>query len=95
MGSQVKGRRRVKKAVAKFCKENGYTFVGMGSARGNPHHRSKNQKHGKIEIEANGHKIIVGWSGSPKGGWESVCLMVVDHLKRKIRAAEERENGEE
>ncbi len=85
MVSQVKGRRRVKKAVIKFCNENEYIFVGMGSGKG--------KRHGKIEILANGHRIIVGWSGSPKAGWESVCLMVVDHLKRKIRAAEERANA--
>ena len=85
MPSQVKGRRRVKKAVVKFCEAEGYKFVGMGSGKG--------KKHGRIEILANGHKVIVGWSSTPKAGWESVCRMVVDHLKRKVQENERRDNG--
>lgn len=86
MVSQVKGRRRVKKAVKRFCEDNNYEFVAMGSGKG--------KRHGRIEILANGHKIVVGWSGSPKAGWESVCLKVVDHIKRKIRDADLRTNGQ-
>lgn len=85
MPSQAKGERRVKKAVASFCQKEGYTFVSMGYAKG--------KKHGRIEILADGHKITVGWSSSPKSGWEAVCRMVVKHLEHKIREAGARANA--
>lgn len=83
MASQHKRKRRVKKAVLAFCEESGSEFVSMCSGGG--------KKHGKIKIRSGPHLITVGWATSSKAGIESTCLMVVDHLKRKIRDAERRE----
>lgn len=83
MTSQSKAKRRVRRAVAAFCDNNGYVFVSMSSGGG--------KKHGKIKVRAEGYLLTVGWASSSKAGIESTCLMVVDHLKRKLRDAKLRE----
>ena len=78
MGSHSKGRKLVKGAVEAFCEEHGYSLVEFNTKCGR-------KSHGKITVDAKGHRVTVGMSSSPKGGWQSTALMVVDHLKRKIR----------